>query len=156
MPVDPRRGAPCDDAAVEVEPVSEDLVEPMARVLVEGHRDHAPLGAKHVLADLDVAIRSVRASLDTCAGYAVTHTRAVLGYMLVPFPDMPGPTNIRLQMAHHAVEADVARAVYRRLYEAVSADLVAGGITYHSLPVLADKPEHIQAFFELEFGIDQI
>lgn len=98
----------------------------------------------------------VTAALDSGVGYAAMQGSTLTGFFIAPFPTMPGPTTARLGMAHHAARTDEPRSIYRALYEAASGDLVAAGITYHSLPILADRSEDIEAFFELEFGIDQV
>lgn len=141
---------------MKVQQVGDALVEPMAALLVDRHHNHSPLGATHVLADRATAVKVVAAALDSGSGYAATDGSDLLGFMVAPFPTMPGPTSARLGMAHHAARADVARSVYRILYRTASADLVAAGITYHSLPVLSDHAAALEAFFQLEFGIDQI
>src|SRR5438552_2667039 len=143
-------------STVNVHRAGEAFVEPMAAVLAETHRDHSPLGAAHVLADEATALQMVVAALDGGAGYVATNASSVLGFMVAPFPPMPGPTRARLGMAHHAAHAVSARSVYRLLYQAVSADLVSAGITYHSLPVLAENAGTVETFVGLGFGIDQI
>ena len=128
----------------------------MATLLAQRHQDHAPLGARHVLADQATAREMLNAALDGGIGYVATDGAAVLGFLVAPSPQTRGPTTARLGMACHAALAGSERSVYRLLYEAASADLVRAGITHHSLPLLTDHTATVQTFFELEFGIDQI
>lgn len=141
---------------MDVQRVSGALVEPMASLLVERHRDHSPLGATPVLSDYTTATAAVRAALEGGSGYAMTDGSRLVGFIVVPFPETPTSTETRLGIAHHARMAQVARSAYRILYQAVSADLVEVGNTYHSLRVLVDHAADVQTFFELEFGLDQI
>lgn len=141
---------------MEVQRVGDDDVERLAALLAERHRDHAPLGAAHVLADPTRAVEAVGAALGGGIGYVVGDGPAPTGFLIAPFPAMPGPTVARLGIAHHAARARDGRATYRALYGAASADLVASGITYHSVPVLTDDGAAVDAFFGLEFGLDQI
>ena len=131
-------------------------IEEAGTLLAECHRDHSPLGATHVLASQPAAAQMVAAAIEGGVGYAAMQGSTLAGFFIAPFPSMPGPTSSRLGMAHHAAKASESRSAYRALYQAAAGDLVAAGITYHSLPVLADHANAVEAFFELEFGIDQI
>jgi GNAT superfamily N-acetyltransferase len=141
---------------MQLVPVGEGHVDAMASLLSDLYSQHAPSGAVHVLADPAVAVRAVTAALAGGAGFAVLDGRDMAGWMVAPLPHTPGSPTARLGQAHHAVRADDARSVYRQLYEAVSGELVAAGITYHSVPIVRDHTIALQTFFELEFGVDQI
>jgi ribosomal protein S18 acetylase RimI-like enzyme len=127
----------------------------MADLLVRSHRDHRPLGATHVLADRATAVAMLDAAVAQGQAYVATDRAEVVGFFVAPSTTRQS-TTARLGMAHHAATATRQRAIYRALYEVVAADLVAAGVTYHSLPVLADNVDAVSAWFELEFGVDQV
>jgi GNAT superfamily N-acetyltransferase len=146
----------CDDVNVDVHRLSASQVDEAGALLAERHRDHSPLGVSHVLANRTKAVAMVTAALEGGVGYAAMRGSTLAGFFVAPFPSMPGPTSARLGIADHAARVEESRSAYRSLYEVASGDLVAAGITYHSLPVLADHTAAVGTFFELEFGIDQI
>ena len=80
----------------------------------------------------------------------------VVGFFVAPLPAVLGPSSARLGVGYHVVRRSAAREGYRLLYEAASRELIAAGVTYHSVPVLVDHTEATAALVELEFGFDQI
>jgi GNAT superfamily N-acetyltransferase len=144
------------DSVVKVEPVARTQIDALATLLAESHQGSTGSGARHVLADEAMAIQAVTAAVAAGPGVAAFDGPAAVGYMIAPLPARPGTTTARLGVTHHAAHRTETRLIYRRMYEALSAKLVELGCTYHSLPVVAEHADVVSAFFELEFGIDQI
>ena len=121
----------------------------MATRLQESFAGHRPRDAEHLLADPARARRAVEAASGAGPVFVALDGGELAGYLVAAGGG-------RLGVAHHAARPDDARLVYRRLYEVAAGHLVAGGARYHSIPVRADDPATVQAFVELEFGLDQI
>lgn len=131
-------------------------VESAAELLADLHVAVGTGAPASTLAERDVARRAVVSAIDSGPGVAALQGSAVVGYMVAPLPNVPGPGGSRLRPAHHAARPDQARLAYRQMYEAIARQLVAAGCTYHSLPIATSWPEALNTFFELEFGVDQI
>lgn len=125
-------------------------------LLADGYRRLRIAGARHVLADEATARAAVEAAVADGPGLVAVDGSDVIGFMVVPLPPRPGTTTARLGMTHHAARPEDARLIYRGLYEAVADAVVKLGCTYHSLPIPVEHDAAVAAFFELEFGVDQI
>lgn len=141
---------------VELSPFTTDHVEAAARLLSSIYAAADSDLPRAVLSDPKVAEEGLAASIGKGLGVVVTDGPTLLGFMIAPLPNAPGPSSTRLRPMHHAAISADARRIYRRMYEAISGPLVAAGCTNHSLPVLAAPPALLSAFVELEFAIGQI
>ena len=133
-------------------PVGDAHIEAMGAVLADVHRTGSSEGPTHVLADFSAARDAVVTAVADGIGLAGLDGPVLVGYMVVP----TGGGGVRLATRHHAAQLAQARPLYRAMYGALAADLVAAGRTHHSLPVLSRHAAVVQTFFELEFGVDQI
>lgn len=131
-------------------------IQAAADLLVDVHGRDSETGPRSSLADRDGATRAVTAVTTDGPAVVAVDGSSVVGYMVGPLPESPGPSTSRLRPAHHAARPEFARAAYRLMYEAVAARLVAAGCTYHSIPIEASMPGALDALFELGFGVDQI
>jgi len=141
---------------VEVVAVGEGDVGRLGGLLADVYAAHTPLGARHVFADAATACAAVAGAAKHGPAFAAVADNEVVGFFVAPLPAALGPSSARLGIGHHVARPSASREGYRRLYEAASSELISAGVTYHSLPLLTDHADAAAAFFELEFGLDQI
>ena len=140
---------------MEVVSITENHVERLAEFAagIHGRSDGGPSSR---LADTEWMQAALGGSFRAGPAVVAFDGASVIGYLIAPLPSSPGPGDSRLTPAHWAVRDDGCRSICRSLYKAVAHHLVAAGCTYHSIPIPAHSPAALQAFVELEFGIDHV
>ncbi|MFF1920942.1 GNAT family N-acetyltransferase [Streptomyces sp. NPDC058221] len=120
---------------------------------------HAPAGEDVPAVDL-ADPGAARAQLDgwSTAGPAVAALSdgTPIGFMAATVGKLPGDQLGRVRLPHHAAAANGVRPTYRRLYQALSQDLVDIGCFEHTVVVAAGHHDTVACLVELGFGIDQI
>ena len=132
-----------------------DHVRAAAEILAAMHQAVEAVGPTSVLDGTTAAQAALEAAFGAGPGVVAVDRGEVVGYMLMPLPNVPGPGDSRLRPVHHAARSSV-RDAYRQMYAAVASRAVRAGCTYHSVPIAASASGVLQTFFELEFGVDQV
>lgn len=143
-------------STMKVIPLSAVTVESLAEVVAELHGQSLSSGPVSMLGDREFAESAVATAIWSRPGVVAVEGSSVVGFMVAPLANIPGSTIARLRSPQHAARPACVRSAYRLMYAALAERLVAAGCTYHSVPFPLGVPAAVDAFFELELGVDQI
>ena len=126
-----------------------------AAALLEGAHSYPRADALDV-AEVGTAARLVREWQGVGPAVAALCDGALVGFMAATLTDAPGNQVARIRIDQHAAGPENRRDTYRRLYAALSGELVAVGAFEHAISVATDQDDVVRHLFELGFGIDQV
>ena len=139
---------------LEIQPFSDDHLEPAAELLSERHRRHRE--TEPLLPELSNPLAAVEADwrADDASGVFASRGGEPLGYLIAAPAAMAGTSWMRVWIGGQAIRGD--RDPMRDLYAAAAQRWVDEGHTRHAVFAPSHDAELVDAWFRLSFGASAI
>lgn len=139
---------------LEIQPFSDDHLEPAAELLSERHRRHRE--TEPLLPELSDPLAAVEADwrADDASGVFASRGGEPVGYLIAAPTAMAGTSWMRVWIAGQAIKGD--REPMRDLYAAAAQRWVDEGHTRHAVFAPSHDAELVDAWFRLSFGASAI
>jgi GNAT superfamily N-acetyltransferase len=139
---------------LEIQPFSDDHLEPAAELLSERHRRHRE--TEPLLPELSDPLAAVEADwrADDASGVFASRDGEPVGYLIAAPTAVAGRSWMRVWIAGQAIRGD--REAMRDLYAAAAQRWVDEGHTRHAVFAPSHDAELVDAWFRLSFGASAI
>ena len=139
---------------LEIQPFSDDHLEPAAELLSERHRRHRE--TEPLLPELSDPLAAVEADwrADDASGVFASRGGEPVGYLIAAPAAMAGTSWMRVWIGGQAIRGD--REPMRDLYAAAAQRWVDEGHTRHAVFAPSHDAELVDAWFRLSFGASAI
>jgi GNAT superfamily N-acetyltransferase len=139
---------------LEIQPFSDDHLEPAAELLSERHRRHRE--TEQLLPELSDPLAAVEADwrADDASGVFASRDGEPVGYLIAAPTAVAGRSWMRVWIAGQAIKGD--RELMRDLYAAAAQRWVDEGHTRHAVFAPSHDDELVDAWFRLSFGASAI
>ena len=139
---------------LEIQPFSDDHLEPAAELLSERHRRHRE--TEPLLPELSNPLAAVEADwrADDASGVFASRRGEPVGYLIAAPAAMAGTSWMRVWIGGQAIRGD--REPMRDLYAAAAQRWVDEGHTRHAVFAPSHDAELVDAWFRLSFGASAI
>ena len=139
---------------LEIQPFSDDHLEPAAELLSQRHRRHRE--TEQLLPELSDPLAAVEADwrADDASGVFASRDGEPVGYLIAAPTAVAGRSWMRVWIAGQAIKGD--RELMRDLYAAAAQRWVDEGHTRHAVFAPSHDDELVDAWFRLSFGASAI